>query len=82
MPRIEPSSQKPLGYKGHLFYGKIEKISVEDKWHNEFKYKNLVSVNVGVGEILVDFNRESLNIVEEGDYIQVYALRTDLLEIC
>lgn len=55
---------------------------MEDKWHNEFKYKNLVSVNVGVGEILVDFNRESLNIVEEGDYIQVYALRTDLLEIC
>lgn len=80
-PRIEPSYLKPLSYKGHVYYGKIEKIGVKDEWHNEFKYKNLVSVNVGVGEILVDFDKERLKMIEAGDYVQIYALRTDLNKI-
>ena len=81
-PRIEPAPEKPADWKNHTFYGKIKKIGVADEWHEgEFKYKNLVLLNVGEGEILVDFDEETLKMVKEGDYIKISALRPDLLDI-
>lgn len=80
--RIEPFHEEPLGWKNHMFYGKIEEIGIEDEWHEgDFKYKNLVLLYVGEGNILVKCDYQTLNLIKKGNYLKVSALRSDLLGI-
>lgn len=81
-PIIEPFPEKPLDWKNHIFYGIIEQVGIKDVWHEgKFEYNNLVSVYVGEGNILVEFDKKTLNVIKKGDYIKVSALRSDLLDI-
>lgn len=80
--RVESSPEKPISYRGHVFYGKIKKIKIKDIWSKkEHRYKNLVLVDVGLGDILAQFDEKLLKKFNEGDYIKISAVRTDLLSI-
>jgi len=45
---IVPSVANPLGYKGHLYYGKVKEVGVKDIWHTEPGYQYLVCVDFRV----------------------------------
>lgn len=80
-PRIEPSVDNPLDYHSHTIYGVINNLYVEDIWHKKFKYENLISVNVGMGDVIVKVGSEQLKNLNIGDYIKVYNARCDLVSI-
>lgn len=80
-PRIESSSQKPSSSSGHTYYGVIKKIGLEDKWHGQFQYTNLILVNVGLGDIIVPINPDLMKSIKIGDFIKIYGSRSDLLDI-
>lgn len=77
---IEPDRENPLQFRNHVYTGRVEKIAVKDVWHGDFGYTNLVSVNVGYGDILVAVDRKLLNKLKIGDYLRILAVRSDLLE--
>jgi len=78
---IVPSVANPLGYKGHLYYGKVKEVGVKDIWHTEPGYQYLVCVDSGFADILVDLNREIIKGMKIGDPVEVMASMTTLLQI-
>ncbi len=80
-PRIEPYLEKPSSSSGHIYFGAVNKIGLEDIWHDQPKYKNLMLVNVGLCDIIVPLDPILIKLIKPGDFIKVYGTRSDLLDI-
>lgn len=80
-PGLEPSGANALGYKGHIYYGKVIAVGIKDIWHHEPGYQYLICVDVGFTDILVDLDKETIQTIKVGDFIEVNASMTTLLRI-
>ncbi|WP_094229199.1 hypothetical protein [Methanolobus psychrotolerans] len=57
---------------GHIFFGKIEEVN--DERHELF-------VDIGVGKIMVSPGQEEYKSFQTGDFVKVFASRTDLFRV-
>lgn len=72
---VEASSEQPLSWNNHTYYGEITEIRAI---HND-SYE--VSLDIGVGQIIVWPEKEGFPDLSGGEFLQVNAIRSDVYDV-
>lgn len=73
--QINPSEDEPLHWRKHTYYGEVVDISE----HLEHTYE--VELDVGMGTILANPDKDRFPDLDVGDFLKVETLRSDIHDI-
>ncbi|MFC7047149.1 hypothetical protein ACFQH6_18680 [Halobacteriaceae archaeon GCM10025711] len=81
---VEPAAD-PISEWSAVFSGRVDAVDVEDSWHRR-GYEFLVTLDIGVGVVLVIPTKQLRELVAggdlaPGDYVSVEAARTDVIDV-